>query len=425
LDRPQIAQYSLSRALDPDIAWWEAIDIAPRQLTFLVPNTWLTLCPLICEDLAQLEPMSQLIRGVGPNLVISILLDGPQLPQRWPARYVGVLADDPGSGVLTLTSLGMAVRCAAPGMPESRVIALWKGQDSSWQPIELTGDAKAVLLSISAESREEFTADGRSDKGAAFSMSLKEIHRLHASQTQEFEKRKVIKSEPEDLIDLTAFSFLADAIIDAPGVLIREFRKRVSRGVKDNSELKLINAIKPFNSVWACIEGELRRQREEAKKLKKPWSKMDFDKTVNELCEFIAPFNDRLNELLWTAKDSKEKRKKKSSKLRNPSLRLSQWTKIAEAAIRCLENPPYLNEPGSEEESKANEEKLMQSQMLYTSVLWAIFNRLELRKGEITKREAKKSSSNGGMTGAASPPSALLGRYAKLEYQVKQTLARY
>ena len=86
LDKNQIEQYSLTRKLDPGTNWWEAIDIGSRQLTFLVPNTWLTLCPLICEDLAQLEPISQLIRGVGPNFVIAILMDGPQLPQRWPAR---------------------------------------------------------------------------------------------------------------------------------------------------------------------------------------------------------------------------------------------------------------------------------------------------------------------------------------------------
>lgn len=214
LDASQIKQYSLSRALDPNDQWWEAINLAPRQLTFLVPNTWLTLCPLICEDLAQLEPISQLIRGVGPNLVIAILLDGPQLPHRWPARYVGVLADDPGSAVLTLTSFGMATRCSAPGMPVSRVMALWKGQDAPWEPIELTPGSEAVLLTISAERKTEFTADGRSDGGVASVLRLGEVHRLRASPAVEFETRRDRRSNPEetddpdDLVDLTAFSFL-------------------------------------------------------------------------------------------------------------------------------------------------------------------------------------------------------------------------
>src|SRR5262249_245645 len=64
LDESQLTQYSLRRSLSPKHQWWEGIDIPPRKLTFLVPNTWLTLCPLICEDLAQLEPISDLIRGV-------------------------------------------------------------------------------------------------------------------------------------------------------------------------------------------------------------------------------------------------------------------------------------------------------------------------------------------------------------------------
>jgi hypothetical protein len=42
-----------------------------------------------------------------------LLLDGPQLGSRWTARHASVVADDPGSAAITLTSYGM-VRAAGP-----------------------------------------------------------------------------------------------------------------------------------------------------------------------------------------------------------------------------------------------------------------------------------------------------------------------
>ena len=45
-----------------------------------------------------MDEVAELIRDVGPTLVVTILLDGPQLATRWTARYAGVLADDPGIG---------------------------------------------------------------------------------------------------------------------------------------------------------------------------------------------------------------------------------------------------------------------------------------------------------------------------------------
>lgn len=69
--------------------------------------------------------MADVLRRVGPSLVVGLLLDGPQLPQRWPARYATVLADEPGSAVLTLTSFGMVARSRPPGRTRSRAVALW------------------------------------------------------------------------------------------------------------------------------------------------------------------------------------------------------------------------------------------------------------------------------------------------------------
>jgi hypothetical protein len=110
LDRNQIRQYGLEGRLSTARSWFEHIKVSQRRLTFLAPTPWLTLCPLICEDLAQLEPISDLIRGVGPTLLTALLMDGPQLKERWSARYASVLADDPGTAVLTFSSIGMVRR---------------------------------------------------------------------------------------------------------------------------------------------------------------------------------------------------------------------------------------------------------------------------------------------------------------------------
>ena len=125
LDSSQIHQYHLGAALDPNHRWWEAIHIPPRSLTFVTTagSEGLTICPLVCEDLARPDPVTDVIRAVAPTLVVGLLLDGPQLATRWPARYASVLADDPGSSVLTLTALGMAWRSQPSGSDPSSVIA--------------------------------------------------------------------------------------------------------------------------------------------------------------------------------------------------------------------------------------------------------------------------------------------------------------
>jgi len=100
--------------------------------------------------------------------VIALLMDGPQVAGRWPGRYATVVADDPGSSVLTLTSAGMSWLNKADGYDRSRVIALWKDAHSGRiHEIALPDDACATVLTLWASTTEEFTADGRSDGGAA------------------------------------------------------------------------------------------------------------------------------------------------------------------------------------------------------------------------------------------------------------------
>jgi len=121
----------------------------------------LTQASLVCEDLAQNDDIAQLIRSVGPTVVICGLLDGPQLTSRWAARYASVLADDPGSAVLTLASLGMVQRSRPQGREPSRVIALWKDSSSGVREIPLEPGATGVLLTVTMDRATRRSADGR------------------------------------------------------------------------------------------------------------------------------------------------------------------------------------------------------------------------------------------------------------------------
>ncbi|MBK9751898.1 MAG: hypothetical protein IPO88_00075 [Nannocystis sp.] len=97
LDRSQIETYGLGSCISPNDIWWENINVKDRGVNFIVLNDEVTLCCLICEDLARQDPVAELVRSVGPSLVIALLMDAPQLNIRWPARYATVLAEDPGS----------------------------------------------------------------------------------------------------------------------------------------------------------------------------------------------------------------------------------------------------------------------------------------------------------------------------------------
>jgi hypothetical protein len=180
LDAAQIAQYGLGKSLDSRRLWWESMRVRQREIHFVCANPWLCMAPLICEDLARPDPVADVIRAVGPNLVIALLMDGPQLSARWPGRYASVLADDPGSSILTVTSLGMALRSVPPGMTPRRTIALWKDPAEGAREIDLEPDAQAVVLTVAAEFVEEFTADGRSDHGAAVRLVLTGVTQIRA-----------------------------------------------------------------------------------------------------------------------------------------------------------------------------------------------------------------------------------------------------
>lgn len=183
LDDAQIGQYHLAGALHPHVRWWEAMEVPRRSVQFVELGGGVTLTSLVCEDLAQADEVASVIRAVGPTIVVTPLLDGPQLSSRWGARYAGVLADDPGSAVLTLTSFGMTQRCRPPGRNPSRVVALWKGHGQLAREIPLDHGAHAILLSTTVGRAIRRSFDGRRPGHDGSEFSGVSVYQIRASNT--------------------------------------------------------------------------------------------------------------------------------------------------------------------------------------------------------------------------------------------------
>ena len=161
LDETQVYQYHVGGALHPGVLWGEAIDVPRRSLQFLEIGEGVTLIALVCEDLAQIDDLAEMVRAVGPTDVVTPLLDGPQLTSRWSARYASVLADDPGSAVLTLTSFGMVQSCRPHGREASRVISLYKDPTRGTREISLEPGSQGVVVTMCGKPATRGCADGR------------------------------------------------------------------------------------------------------------------------------------------------------------------------------------------------------------------------------------------------------------------------
>lgn len=181
LDDAQIRQYHLAGALHPNVRWWEAMEVPRRSVQFVELGGGITLTSLVCEDLAQVDEVAGVIRAVGPTIVVTPLLDGPQLSSRWGARYASVLADDPGSAVLTLTSFGMAQRSRPPGNAPSPVVALWKAPGQDMREIPLEPGAHGILLSATASPAVRRSFDGRRPGHDGSEFSSVNVQQVRAS----------------------------------------------------------------------------------------------------------------------------------------------------------------------------------------------------------------------------------------------------
>jgi hypothetical protein len=168
LEKNQIATYGIGSALSPSKDWWENHEIGAREINFFQIRKDTVIASLICEDLARNDPCHDIMRSVAPNLVFALLMDGPQLISRWPARYASTLADDPGSTVITFTSFGLVDRSNDQFVDgKSRSVGLIRDSRGTTKEIVFPKDAAAVVLTLGSEKVDDYTIDGRKTTNAS------------------------------------------------------------------------------------------------------------------------------------------------------------------------------------------------------------------------------------------------------------------
>lgn len=190
LEESQIRQYQLGGRFDPNFLWWEHIDVHDRSIGFSINRHGAIVAALVCEDLARYDPVLPAVAAVGPTLVIALLLDGPQLTNRWPGRYATVLAEDPGSSVLTLTSLGMIERSAMPGADTKPVVALWKDSYGPAKELILPRGSHGLVLSLNCCGRPQVTLDHREREKGAVQYRLGAARAVRAENPPRWLERK-------------------------------------------------------------------------------------------------------------------------------------------------------------------------------------------------------------------------------------------
>ena len=149
-----------------------------RSIQFGLNRHEAVIAPLICEDLARFDPVLPVINAVGPNLVIALLMDGPQLESRWSGHYATVLAEDPGSAVLTFTCIGMVERARRVGEDVRRTIALWKEPGGQAREIYLPAGHHGVVLCLKGSSGEQRLLDFR-NQGAVTKYKLEAVRSVY------------------------------------------------------------------------------------------------------------------------------------------------------------------------------------------------------------------------------------------------------
>jgi hypothetical protein len=80
--------------------------------------------------------------------------------------------------VLTLTSLGMALRSRPTRTSRSRVVASWSDATTGGHELELRRGAAALLLTASVRTGGGWTADGRRHDDSIADLSLSSVRQL-------------------------------------------------------------------------------------------------------------------------------------------------------------------------------------------------------------------------------------------------------
>lgn len=161
LNGEQIKGYSLdykgSNGLS-EASHWENFAGRPRELNFVAYRRKSVFCSIVCEDLARSEPCHEIIRAVGPNLIFALLMDGPQIEQRWGAKYASLFSDDHGCAVMTLSSLalvGLSQRTQPPDRVNHSVLYFRSPEMSEAISVKTDVPGTGVLLRLTPDRDRE------------------------------------------------------------------------------------------------------------------------------------------------------------------------------------------------------------------------------------------------------------------------------
>ena len=219
LDGRQINRYGLGDALDPHVRWWEAMAVPRRSVQFLELSSGITLVAVVCEDLARMDEVADLLRAVGPTLITTILLDGPQLSTRWTARYASILVDDPGSAVLTLTAYGFVQRSRTGGRPPPPFVMLWKDTRRGVREVQLDEGAQGVLVTVALDHARRRAADGRTPVDNVAELFMADVRQVRAAEASmplpPPDSTRSPRTGELDVADLTVLAAWSDAVAEA------------------------------------------------------------------------------------------------------------------------------------------------------------------------------------------------------------------
>src|SRR5262249_38639595 len=143
---------------------------------------------------------------------------GPQLTSRWTARYASVLADDPGSAVLTLTSFGMVQRSRPHQRDASPIVALSRDPTRGFREIPLEAGAQGVVLTVCMARTTRRSADGRRpvDNGThAFDGAAHQVGHPAPRREQTRPRQGTRAERPLEVEDLTVLTAWAEGAAEA------------------------------------------------------------------------------------------------------------------------------------------------------------------------------------------------------------------
>ena len=154
-----------------------------RTIHFVEHGDEIAIVSLVCEDLAQIDSVAEVIRSVGPSVVYAPLLDGPQISSRWSARYASVLADDHRLGCYHVDFLrnGAALSSTRAGLVscdrsvERSRTRTPRDPTRAWR--------QGVLLTVCGNRTTRRSADGRRPIDNATEYFDVAVHQVRASST--------------------------------------------------------------------------------------------------------------------------------------------------------------------------------------------------------------------------------------------------